>query len=80
MGGIKTFCSFHLLVCFLTIDTTWRSCHYKIVNNVPFLNTKLYTFRITYAALCSFCNTLEETPIHIFFDCIHDKCLGKDYK
>ena len=58
-----------------TIDTTLRSFQYKILNNVLFLNKKLYTFGITNTALCSFCNTVEETPIHIFFDCVHVKCL-----
>ena len=58
-----------------TIDTTLRSFQYNILNNLLFLNKKLYTFGITNTALCSFCNTLEETPIHIFFDCVHVKCL-----
>ena len=52
-----------------------RSFEYKILNNVLFLNKKLYTFGITNNVLYSFCNTLEETPIHIFFDCVHVKCL-----
>ena len=30
---------------------------------------------MTNTALCLFCNTLEETPIHIFFDCIYVKCI-----
>ena len=51
-----------------TIDTTLRSFQYKFLNNVLFLNKKLYTFEITNMALCLFCNTLEETPVHIFFD------------
>ena len=58
-----------------TIDTTLRSFQYKILNNLLFLNKKLYTFGITNTALCSFCNTLEETPIQIFLDCFHVKCL-----
>ena len=58
-----------------TIDTTLRSFQYKILNNVLFLNKKLYTFGITNTALCSFCNAVEETPIHIFIDCVHVKCL-----
>ena len=60
-----------------TIDTTLRSFQYKILNNVLFLNKKQYFFGITNTALCSFCNTLEETPRHIFFDCFHVKCLWK---
>ena len=57
--------------CLATIDTTLCSFQYKILNNVHFLNK----FGITKTALCSFCNTLEETPIHISFDCVHVKCL-----
>ena len=53
-----------------TIDTTLRSFQYKIL-----LNKKLYTIRITNTTLCSFCNTLGEIPIKIFFDWIHVKCL-----
>ena len=51
--------------------------HYLAFNIkfLTFLNEKLYTFGITNTALCSFCNTVEETPIHIFFDCVHVKCL-----
>ena len=58
-----------------TFDTTLRSFQYKILNNVLFLNKKLYAFGITNTALCFFCNTLGETLIHIFFDCVHVKCL-----
>ena len=57
-----------------TIDTTLRSFQYEILNNVLFLNKIQYTFGITNTALCSFCNTLEESPIHIFFDYVHVKC------
>ena len=58
-----------------TIDITLRSFQYKILNNALLLNKKLYTFGITNTAFCSFCNAVEETPIQIFFDCVHVKCL-----
>ena len=58
-----------------TIDTALHSFQYKILNNVLVLNKKLYTFRITNTTLCCFCNTVEETTIHIFFDCVHVQCL-----
>ena len=60
-----------------TIDTTLRSFQYKIFNNALFLNRKLCAFGITNTALCSFCQTLEETPLHIFFDSVHVKCLSE---
>ena len=50
-----------------TIENTFCSCvQYKILNNIIFLNKKLYTPGITNTAVGLFCNTLEETPIHIF--------------
>ena len=58
-----------------TTDTTLHSFQYKILNSLLFLKKKLYTFERTNTALCSFCNAVEETPIHIFFDCIHVKSL-----
>ena len=58
-----------------TTDTTLHSFQYKILNSLLFLKKKLYTFERTNTALCSFCNAVEETPIHIFFDCVQVKCL-----
>ena len=57
-----------------TINATLRSFQYKVLNNVFFLNKKLYTFGITNTALCSFYNTLQETSLQIFLDCVHVKC------
>ena len=65
----------YLLPRLATIDTNLRSFQYKIVNNVLFLNKKLYNFGITNTALCSLCKNFEETPIHIFYDSIHVKSL-----
>ena len=48
---------------------------YKIPKSILFLYKKRYTFGITNTALCCFCNTLKETPIHIFFDCVYVKYL-----
>ena len=52
----------------------------RVLFNIKFLITyffftKNYTFGITNTGLCFFCNTLEEIPIHIFFDCVHVECL-----
>ena len=54
-----------------TTDTTLHSFQYKILSKCTFS----YTFGIKNTALCSFCNAVEETPIHIFFDCVHVKSL-----
>ena len=34
-----------------------------------FLNKKLYLFGITKSPLCSYYNTFDETPIHLFCEC-----------
>ena len=41
-------------------DTTLRSFQYKILNNILFLNKKLYTFGVTNTALCSLCSSLKK--------------------
>ena len=57
------------------IETTLRSFQYKILNNVLFLNENLYTFGIQILLFALFVTLKKKTPIHIFFDCIHVKCL-----
>ena len=62
----------------VTYSTYMRSFHYKILNNVLFLNKKLHTFGIKLSPLCSFCNLYNETPLHIFYECDSVKCLWSD--
>ena len=62
----------------VTYNTYMRSFQYKILNNVLFLNKKLYTFGIKLSPLCSFCNLYDETPLHIFYECDAVKCLWAD--
>ena len=65
----------YLLPCLSAIDTTLRSFQYKVLIKALFLNKKECTFGITNTVLCSFCKSLQETLIHIFYDCIHVKYL-----
>ena len=58
-----------------TIDTTDVLFNIKFLITYFFSTKKLCTFGITNAALCFFCNAVEETPMHIFLDCVHVKCL-----
>ena len=59
----------YMLPCLVMYNTYMRSFQYKILNNVLFLNKKLYTFGIKPSPLCSFCNLYDETPLHIFYEC-----------
>ena len=64
--GVKFTC--YLIYQLLTL----APFRYKILNNVLFLNKKLYTFGITNTAPC-FLITLWKKLLYIFFDCIHVK-------
>ena len=52
-----------------------RSFQYKILHNILLLNKKLYLSGITKIPLCSYCNTNDETPIHLFCKCNSTKSL-----
>ena len=52
-----------------TVDTSLRVFQYKILNNVLYLNEKLFHFRLVDSGKCSFCLVSNETPIHIFPVC-----------
>ena len=58
-----------------TYNTYLRSFQYKILHNILFLNKKLYFSGITKSPLCSYCNTNDETPIHLFCECNSTKSL-----
>ena len=39
------------------------------MHNILFLNKKLYLSGKTKNPLCSYCNTNDETPMHLFYEC-----------
>ena len=41
---------------------------YKLLNNVLYLNKKLFQFDIISQSKCSFCELYDETPHHIFYE------------
>ena len=52
-----------------TFETKIRIFHYKLFNNVLYLNKKLFHFGIISQSKCSFCELCHETPQHIFYEC-----------
>ena len=62
----------------VTIDTNLRIFQYKVLNNVLYLNEKLFKFKVVSSPLCSFCNSENENPIHLFYTCNQSKsCWSK---
>ena len=55
-----------LLVWLTTIDSSLRSFQYKILNNILYLNDRLYKFKVVPSPLCSLCNLENESLIHLF--------------
>ena len=62
--------SIYLLPRKVTLDAYMRSFQYKILHNVLYLNKRLFQFGISNSKLCSFCNSFDETSIHIFSECV----------
>ena len=60
-----------------TANSNLRCFNYKIINNVLYLNKKLFQFGKTQSPLCSFCHTEAETTLHIFHKCSATKILWK---
>ena len=58
-----------------TYNTYLCSFQHNILHNILFLNKKLYLSGITKSPLCSYCNTNDETSIHLFCECNSIKSL-----
>ena len=49
--------------------TNLRMFHYKILNNILYLNKQLFIFNKKYTKLCTYCKLQDETINHIFVEC-----------
>ena len=65
----------YLLPRRVTVDTNLRNFQHKILNNVLYLNEKLFRFKKISYPLCSFYQSENETPIHLFHGCIKTNLL-----
>ena len=59
----------YLLPRFCTIDAYSRMFQYKILNNVLYLNEKLFHLHLVDSPLCLLCNGAIENIEHLFCDC-----------
>ena len=49
--------------------TKIREFQDKLLNNIVFINEKLFGFKMIDSPLCAFCQTEVESPEHLFFHC-----------
>ena len=54
-----------------TLETKIRIFQHKLLNNVLYLNKKLFQFGIISQPKCSFCELYDERPHHIFYECTY---------
>ena len=59
----------YLLPRLVTLDSYSRSFQYKILNNVLYLNKKLFMFRKSASLHCPFYKLSDETVLHLFYKC-----------
>ena len=59
----------YLLLRILTKNTSLRAFQYKVLNNVLYVNYKLFQFRVSTTSLCSYCNKHGKTVQHLFSTC-----------
>ena len=65
----------YVLPRIVTSDPYTRYFQYKVLNNVLYLNEKLFFFGISETSQCSFCNQNNETIEHLFCHCFVTKAL-----
>ena len=68
----------YVLPRIVTCDTNTRHFQYKVLNNVLYLNEKLFFLGISETTQCSFCNQNNETIEHLFCHCFVAKALWND--
>ena len=64
----------------VTKDSRLQVFQYKLLNNVLYLNKMLFKFGKIDSPLCPFCKKIEETPLHLFYNCIKTKFLWDQLK
>ena len=52
-----------------TIESSLRTFQYKILNNILYLNERLFKFNMDETPLCSLCNQASEFVSHLFCTC-----------
>ena len=58
-----------------TANSHLRCFSYKIINNILYLNKKLFQFGKNQSPLCPSCRTEAETTLHVFHKCSVTKIL-----
>ena len=61
------------------MDTKIRMFQYKILNNILYLNRRLYLMKKVESPLCSMCGMEVETLVHVIIHCKYSKKTMEGY-
>ena len=64
----------------ITIELQLRVFQYKVLDNVLYLNDKLFNMGYAESPLCSLCKRENETVSHLFCNCTFTQQLWKNYR
>ena len=59
----------YILARKVSLDCNVRSFQYKVLNNVLYLNKKMFFFGKSPSSLCSFCKQADQTILHLSYEC-----------
>ena len=60
------------------VHSRTRIFQYKILNNILYLNSRLYRMGLSTSSLCSLCTSSDETTTHLFSECNMSLALWKE--
>ena len=60
-----------------TNESSFRTFQYKILNNILYLNERLFKFNMVESPLCSLCNQASESVLHLFCTCTNTRNLWR---
>ena len=61
--------SIYMIPQMVTVESKLRIFQYKVLNNILYLNDRLYKMGIVQTPLCSLCKQEKETVIHLLCQC-----------
>ena len=68
--------SIYMIPRMVTVESKLRIFQYKVLNNILYLNDRLYKMGIVQTPLCSLCKREKETVIHLLCKCHVTRQLG----
>ena len=77
-NSVLDWSTIYLVARKVTLDTYTRVFHYKVVNNILFLNQKLFKINKSITDKCSYCSFSVENVKHLFSQCLVTKWLWSE--